>query len=86
MMSFSEALVTFVSDQVTYITTNVKHRVRTLTKILDLLVFFHQVCKPFPPGHSKQSAELQKLAKTKLEILDKETRGSLQNKQNKNNG
>ena len=43
----------------TSITTNVKHRVRTtglehqtLTKTLDLLIFFHQVCKNTCATHS----------------------------------
>ena len=57
--SFSDALVTFVSDQVTrplqpMFSTGSEQQVQnirvrtvflTLTKILDSLVFFHQVCK-----------------------------------------
>ena len=60
LTSFSDALVTFICDQVTQrplqpmLSTGSEQqgqniRVRTvfltLTKILDLLIFFHQVCK-----------------------------------------
>ena len=60
LTSFSDALVTFVINQVSTITTNVKHRFRTTgsehqgqNSISDsdqnlgftVLVFFHQVCK-----------------------------------------